>query len=102
MLSHLSFLIGFWFIIPLVVYFAMRGESRYAAENAKEALNFHLSLLIYSVLGLLLAFTIIAVPLVAVLGVALALAGLVFAILAAIRASDGEVYRYPVTIRLIR
>lgn len=100
-LSHLSFLIGFWFIIPLVVYFALRDESAYASGNAREALNFHLSLFIYGLGCGLLAFTIIAIPLVAVIAAAMVVGGVVLAIVAAIKASDGEVYHYPLTIRLI-
>ncbi|HVU33935.1 MAG TPA: DUF4870 domain-containing protein [Opitutaceae bacterium] len=101
MLSHLSFLIGFWFIIPLVVYLALKDESVYAASNAKEAMNFHLSLIIYSLGCGLLAATIIAIPLVIVLGAAMFVGGFIFAIIAAVKAADGGVYRYPLTIRLI-
>ena len=48
MLSHLSALLGVGFVLPLVVYLAMRKESEYVAANAREALNFHISVLIYS------------------------------------------------------
>jgi uncharacterized Tic20 family protein len=44
MLSHLSALLGVGFVLPLVVYLAMRKESEYVATNAREALNFHISL----------------------------------------------------------
>jgi len=49
MLSHLSALLGVGFVLPLVVYLAMRKESEYVATNAREALNFHISVLIYAV-----------------------------------------------------
>jgi uncharacterized protein len=96
--SHLSGYIGLPILIPLVVYLAMRNESSYAAENAKEALNFHISAFIYALCCIPLAFLLIGVPLL----VALGLAVLVFSIVAAIKASDGSVYRYPLTIRLVK
>ena len=46
MLSHLSALLGVGFVLPLVIYLAMRKESGYVAANAREALNFHISVLI--------------------------------------------------------
>ena len=50
-LSHLSTFLGIGFIlIPLVVYLAMKDESAYVRDNAREALNFHLSILIYGLL----------------------------------------------------
>lgn len=96
-LSHISCLFGIWFIIPIVVYLVMRDESDYVAENAKEALNFHISLLIYALCSLLLVFMLVGIPLLVVLG----LCALVLSIVAAVKASDGIIYRYPLTIRLV-
>ena len=96
MLSHLSALLGVGFVLPLVVYFAMRNESEYVAANSREALNFHISVLIYALCCIPLAFILVGIPLLIVLG----LASLVFAIIAAVKASNGLCYRYPLTIRL--
>jgi uncharacterized protein len=98
MLSHLSALFGVGIILPLVVYLAMRKESEYVAANAREALNFHLSVLIYIICCVPLMFILIGVPLAMIIGVA----SLVFAIIAAVKASDGQVYRYPLTLRLVK
>jgi len=76
----------------------MRGESDYTAANAREALNFHLSLLIYALCCIPLTLVVIGVPLLIVLG----LAGVILAIVAAVKASDGGCYHYPLTIRLVR
>ena len=96
-LCHLSTLIGVPFILPLVVYLAMRNESPYVTGNAKEALNFHLSVLIYGLCCIPLIFILIGFPLLILLG----LASLVLAIIAAVKASDGGCYRYPLTLRLV-
>jgi uncharacterized protein len=97
-LSHISCLFGVWFILPLIVYLAMRDDSRYVGENAKEALNFHISLVIYVICAIPLAFLFIGIPLL----VAIGLGAVVLSIVAAIKASDGTIYRYPLTIRLIK
>jgi len=98
MLSHLSGLFGVGIILPLVVYFAMRQESKYVAANAREALNFHLSLLIYSICCIPLIFVVIGIPLLILIG----LVSLILSIIAAVKASDGECYDYPLTIPLVR
>ena len=97
MLSHLSALLGVGFILPLVVYLAMRNESSYVASNALEALNFHISVLIYVLCCIPLMFILIGVP----LAIAIGIASVVFAIIAAVKASGGGCYRYPLTLRLI-
>jgi uncharacterized Tic20 family protein len=98
MLSHLSAFMGVGFILPLVVYLAMKNESNYVALNAKEALNFHISVLIYCLCCLPLVFILIGYPLLIGIGIA----SIVFAIMAAIKASNGECYHYPLTLRLVR
>ena len=97
MLSHLSALLGVGFLLPLVVYLAMRKESEYVATNAREALNFHITVLIYGLCCIPLAFVLIGIPLLIVL----ALGSLVLAIIATIKASDGQCYRYPLTLRFV-
>lgn len=98
-LSHVSIFAGIaYLILPLVVYLAMRSESSYASDNAKEALNFHLSLLIYSLALSLLIFVVIGIPLLAIMWIG----ALVLSVIAAIKASEGGCYRYPLTLRLVK
>lgn len=97
MLSHLSALLGVGILLPLVVYLAMRKESEYVAANAREALNFHLSILIYSLCCLPLVLIVIGIPLLLVIAVG----SLVLAVIATVKASNGESYRYPLTLRLV-
>src|SRR5690349_9733269 len=93
-LCHLSALIGVGFLLPLVVYFAMRDESEYVADNARSALNFHLSILIYCICCIPLIFILIGIPLLVVIG----LGSLILSIIAAVKASDGLCYHYPLAI----
>jgi uncharacterized Tic20 family protein len=97
MLCHLSALLGVGLILPLVVYLAMRRESEYVATNAREALNFHISVLIYCLCCIPLVFILIGIPLLLIIG----LGSLILAIIATIKASDGLCYRYPLTLRLV-
>lgn len=89
-------------VAALVVWLVVRDRSPFAAAHAKEALNFNVSMFLYAIASLLVVvFTLglgllVAVP----MWIALALAWLVFTIVAAVKAWDGETYRYPLTIRL--
>lgn len=98
-LCHISvFSVGIGLLLPFAVYLAYRQEAGYAADNAKEALNFHLSLLLYSLCCIPLIF---AFGLGIVLLIAMGFASLVLGIFAAVKASDGILYRYPLTVRFI-
>jgi uncharacterized protein len=97
LLCHLSFFVGLPFLLPLVVYLAMKNDSEYVAENAREALNFHISVLIYSICCIPLVFIVIGAVLLVIIGIS----SLALAIVAALAASKGECYRYPMTLRLV-
>ena len=99
MFCHLSVFLGIGILlVPLVVYLAMKDESEYVAANAREALNFHISFLIYALCCVPLYFVVIGF----VLHLILVLCLFIFAIVATIKASDGGCYRYPLTIRLVQ
>lgn len=97
-LSHLSALIGVGFILPLIVWLVKKNEADIVAAHALEALNFHLSLLIYTICAIPLCFIVIGIPLLVVMG----LGSIVLAIIAAVQASDGKFYRYPLTLRMVK
>ena len=104
MLSHLSALSGFIGIPfgnvlgPLVVWLVKRDKLPFVDEQGKESLNFQISLLIYGFVAALLILVVIGIFLLIVLGVY----GLVMVVIASIKANNGESYRYPLTIRIIR
>lgn len=97
-LCHLSAFLGAPLLLPLIVWLVKRRDPDLVAAHAAEALNFHLSLLIYGILLIPLCFIGIGVVLLIIMGIASA----VLAIVAALRASDGVVYRYPLTLRMIK
>jgi len=83
------------FIGPLVVYLVKKDESEHVAVHAKEALNFQLTTLIYYVVAFILCFVVIGFFLVP----AIWIFSVVVTIVATIKASEGKLYYYPMTIR---
>jgi uncharacterized protein len=96
-LCHLSGLLGVGIILPLIVYLIKKDEPGRTAAHAGEVLNFHLSLVIYAVCAFPLIFIFVGI----FVYIGIAIGSLVCAIIAAIKASEGVLYRYPLTIRFI-
>lgn len=97
LLSHvLSLVVGI--IAPLIFYFTKKDESAFVRAHATESLNFQLSIMIYAILAIPLCFIIIGFFVL----IAIGLGSLVFVILATIKASEGKMYRYPLTIRIVK
>jgi uncharacterized Tic20 family protein len=104
MLAHLSALAGIvvWLVGcvagPLVVWMARRDQSAFVAEHAREALNFNITVVLAAIVCAVLMLVFIGF----ILGSALFIAWLVFTLIAAIRASEGERYHYPISLRLVK
>jgi uncharacterized Tic20 family protein len=103
-LCHASALIGFFvpwaghILGPLVVWLAKRGDSPEIDAHGKESLNFQISMLIYSLIAGVLCLVLIGFVLLGILHIL----NLVLVIIASIQASEGKLYRYPISIRLIK
>ncbi|HEV7808878.1 MAG TPA: DUF4870 domain-containing protein [Solirubrobacteraceae bacterium] len=106
--AHLSALVGMViamaFVGPLVVYLVKKDDS-FVRRHAAEALNFTLSFLLYGIVlgiamfvGLIFVVGIVLLPVLLALGVT----WFVFICIAAVKAGNGEEYRYPLTIRFVR
>ncbi|MBS3942393.1 MAG: zinc ribbon domain-containing protein [Actinobacteria bacterium] len=104
--SFLAF-IGLPVVGPLLVWLVKRDHP-FVDHHGREALNFQLSVALYTIVGVLASVPIGLLTLgigfigIAVLGVALGIAWLVLPVVAAVKASNGEGYRYPMTIRFVR
>ncbi|HKE46883.1 MAG TPA: DUF4870 domain-containing protein [Rhodanobacteraceae bacterium] len=108
MLGHLSafsaFITGIGCVLgPLIVWLIKRETMPFAGEQAKEALNFNITMIIACVaLWLLTIITLgIGLLLTVPLGLALFVGWIVLTIIAAVKANNGEHYRYPFTLRLV-
>lgn len=102
MVTHLSalamFIIPLGNVIgPLIIWLMKKDESKYVDDQGKESLNFQISICIYGLFAAMLIVIFIGFLLLIGLGILM----LVLVVVAAIRASEGERFRYPFTIRLI-
>lgn len=96
MVTHITGI--FFSIFPgLIVWLLKKDESPYISEQAREALNFQITLLIAYLIAGVLVFILIGFLLIFLVW----LANIIFSILAAVAASKGENYRYPLSLRLI-
>ena len=114
MFAHLSAIagavltsgIGGWgtFLGPLIIWLVKKDTMPFVDDQAKEALNFNITVaIVFFALWVLVFVTLgigllIAIPAWFVIGIA----WLVFTIIAAIKANDGVTYRYPFTMRLVK
>jgi uncharacterized Tic20 family protein len=103
MLSQFGGIFGF--IPPLIIWLIFRDRGRLTDQEAKESLNFQISVAIFVlgfyILGTILSFIVIGLLLFPV-AVAISIAGVVFAIVAGIKVNGGGSYRYPYTFRFIK
>ena len=104
MLCHLTALLGLLgiplanLIGPLLVWLGKRKTSSFIDQQGKESLNFQLSMTLYSIFAALLIYIKLGMlPL-----WILAAINLLLVFIAAVRANNGDIYRYPFKIRFIR
>lgn len=96
LLAHLlGIVIGF--LGPLIL-FLVKKDSKFVYQNARNALNFQLTLLIGWVAAFVLTFVLIGMLLYPVLFIV----NIVFSVIGAIQANEGKVYKYPVAIEFIK
>jgi hypothetical protein len=104
MLSHMTalcVLAGIPFgnlLAPLFIWLWKRRTSPLVDANGKESLNFQISMTLYGIASLILCLVLIGFLFL----VAVAVADLVLVIMASLKADIGEIYRYPLTLRIIR
>ena len=103
MICHLSALAGYIFpfgniIGPLVAWQLKKDSSEFVDYNGKESLNFQITVTIAMFVSMPLILVVIGIFLL----IAIPIIALVLVIIAGIKAGNGEVYRYPMTIRLIK
>lgn len=97
MLAHIGGII-FGFLAPLIIWLVFKDRGRFVDEQAKEALNWQITLVIGWIVGFILLFIIIGGIILAAVGIC----ALVFGIMAGIAANKGEAYRYPFAVRLVK
>lgn len=97
MLAHLLAIFT-GFLGPLIIWLIKKDDAPFVDRHGKEALNFQLTILIAMFISGILTFACIGFVLMPIVWVV----DLIFCIIAAIKASKGEEYRYPLTLRLVK
>jgi len=105
--SFVAAVVALAFLAPLLVMLLKGPQSPFVRRHAVESLNFQISMLIYGVVGGFVAMILFLITfglgLLVIIPAALALVVLWFVVIiqASIRASNGQEYHYPLTIRLV-
>lgn len=86
------------FLGPLIIWLIKKDQDKFVDDQGKEALNFQITFIIAWVVGFLSILICIGV----ILLPAIAICNLIFCIMGAVKANNGELYRYPVNLRLIK
>lgn len=89
----LGFLVG-----PLIIYLVYGKVSPFVEANARESVNFQISLMIYMAISLVLMFVLVGF----LLAGAVTIFGVVEVVIASLKARDGYLYQYPLCIRFIK
>ena|SRR5512144_1667863 len=101
LVAHVGTLVAAWFamgfLCPLIIMLTKGNESAFVRRHAVESLNFQISLLIYLVISGILVLVVVGIFMLIALGIF----ALVVIILATMAASNGQEYRYPLTLRLV-
>ena len=103
MLAHATALVGFLVPVaghivgPLIIWLAKHQDSPEIDAHGKESINFQISMLIWYAIAAILCLVLIGIPILILLHIL----NIVFVIIASIQASEGRLYRYPLSIRFI-
>ena len=96
-LCHISPFLSVPILLPLIIFLVKRQDREASAYHAAEVLNFHLTMLIATLVGGILTLILIG----GLVLLTVAIITIVCAIIGAIKASKNELCRYPLTIRLV-
>jgi hypothetical protein len=94
-LTHILALF-FSFLAPLIILIV--SEDKLTKKHSREALNWQISLIIYEIISVILMLVLVGFVLLFVVEIL----NLIFCIMAAIRASEGNFYKYPLTIKFLK
>lgn len=96
MLIHLLQIVGI--LIPLILWLVKRDSSKFIDDNGKIVINWFLSCLIYAIAGAILSLVFIGTFILMALGIC----HLIFLILGSIKANNGELWPYPLSIKFLK
>ena len=106
MLLHLSQLLNYasasvpflGLVAPIILWAIAKDKSPQVDQHGKNALNWQITYLICFWVSAVLCFVFIGIPLLAVVFIL----GIVFPIIGAVKANEGTVWKYPLSIRFFK
>jgi uncharacterized Tic20 family protein len=104
MFLHLSQLLGFTvlpllgLVAPIIIWQIKKEQYPSIDVHGKAVVNWIISELIYGAIAFVLVFAVIGIPVLAILG----MLGLVFPIIGGIKANNGELWHYPMSITIVK
>ena len=103
LLMHLSqffgyIIVGLGFAAPIILWLLNKENSTKIDQHGKNILNFMISMFIYTAVAAIFCIILIGIPILIILGIL----QLVFIILAAIKAGNGEYWEYPLSIKFLK
>jgi len=109
MLAHLSIFTGYlsfvgFFLGPIVIWLLKKEDFPGLDAHFKEAINFQISMFLYLVIAVVVVVLtlglglLVAIPVFFIVGIL----DVVFPIIGAIKANDGQLFRYPLSLRFIK
>ena len=103
MCVHFSLLAGFLvpfagLIVPITIWQLKKSDMPEIDIHGKIIANWIISLMVYTVISFILSFVLIGLPLLFALGII----GVVFPVIGGIKASNGEAWTYPLTIKFMK
>jgi len=81
-----------------VIWLIKKDQSHFVDVHGKESLKFQITIFLWIVLGIATVCIVVGIVILSVVGIF----NIVMIIVAAIKASNGEYYRYPLTLRLVK
>ncbi len=103
MFLHISLLGGFilpllGLIAPIVIWKLKKDQYPILNQHARVLVDWVISELVYGIVFSLLTFVVIGFPLLFILG----LLGIIFPIIGGLKAAKGEVWRYPLSLSIMK
>jgi hypothetical protein len=103
--AHIGSILTAWLalglIAPLIVLLARGGTSSWVRRHAVESLNFQINAAVVGVVAWIMVFTVVLIPLAILLAIGYGIFYVIMVIMATLRASAGQDFRYPLTIRVV-
>lgn len=88
----------FFFIVPIVLWIIRHDDSKFIDAYGKIITNWIISSVIYTIIGGILCLVLIGFAMLWALGIC----SVIFAIIGAVKASKGEVWKYPFSFEVFR